>query len=65
MDKIYEMCPHCNDEVELEEYFDVQICPSCGRPILPCSMCYTCIGWNTGCQLREKQMQVERELGFE
>ena len=51
--------------VELEEYFDVQICPSCGRPILPCSMCYTCIVWDTGCQLRDKQKQIEREMGFE
>jgi predicted RNA-binding Zn-ribbon protein involved in translation (DUF1610 family) len=37
--KITEWCPHCEDEVELNDNFCVQICPKCGHPILPCSIC--------------------------
>lgn len=64
MDAIYEMCPHCECEVELEDRFDVQICPSCGRPILPCSLCYTCLGWNDRCPLRDKEKKLNEMLGF-
>ena len=35
----HEMCPHCEREVELEDDFRVQTCPSCKCPILPCSIC--------------------------
>ena len=62
---VYEVCPHCGNEVELENKFDVQICPSCGRPILPCSLCWDCLGWNIGCPLRGKEVKLERELGFD
>jgi hypothetical protein len=62
MDKIYEMCPHCENEVLLDFIFDVQICPSCGRPILPCSLCETCLGWNDKCPLKEKQAEMELDL---
>ena len=34
-----EICPHCNDEVQLKFQFEAQICPSCNTIILPCSIC--------------------------
>jgi predicted RNA-binding Zn-ribbon protein involved in translation (DUF1610 family) len=37
--KCYELCPHCNCEVELENEFKVQYCPECGKNIVPCSIC--------------------------
>ena len=64
MDKIYELCPHCEYEVELDFRFEVQICPECGQPILPCSICETCLGWPTNCPLRQEQMRLEEQLGF-
>lgn len=36
---ICERCPICNEEVNLKPTFEVQICPNCGNPILPCSIC--------------------------
>jgi predicted RNA-binding Zn-ribbon protein involved in translation (DUF1610 family) len=39
MEKIYELCPHCENEVELDNDFVVQECPECKHPILPCSIC--------------------------
>lgn len=35
----YEMCPHCDNEVVLEDIFGVQECPICNKEILPCSIC--------------------------
>jgi hypothetical protein len=54
IDAIVEWCPECCDEVVLLHDFDVQMCPSCGRPILPCSLCVDCLGWDSGCPLRYK-----------
>lgn len=34
-----ELCPECENEVELENIFKVQHCPVCGKKILPCSIC--------------------------
>lgn len=39
---IWEMCPHCDCEVELEWELKPQVCPSCGKWICPCSMCEQC-----------------------
>jgi predicted RNA-binding Zn-ribbon protein involved in translation (DUF1610 family) len=36
---IYEVCPFCEQEVELKNEFKPQICPNCGEYILPCSIC--------------------------
>jgi len=36
---ITEWCPHCKTEVELENKREPQKCPSCGKLILPCSLC--------------------------
>lgn len=38
-DHCYEMCAECEAEVELETKFEMQICPSCGKPIAPCNLC--------------------------
>ena len=38
-DKIYELCPLCEDEVQLDNIFKVQTCPTCGKAIVPCSIC--------------------------
>lgn len=37
-----ECCPNCENEVVLETKFEKQICPICGKKILPCSLCYRC-----------------------
>lgn len=39
MEKTYEVCPHCGEEVELDADLNVQVCPSCGKHIVVCSMC--------------------------
>ena len=36
---ITEVCPFCDCEVELEEVFERQTCPNCGKKICPCTMC--------------------------
>ena len=36
---IYELCPLCEDEVQLKNNFKLQICPTCGKYIVPCSIC--------------------------
>lgn len=46
-DTTWEMCPHCEHEVELAMKWEVQRCPVCGKFICPCSMCspyYECAG---------------------
>lgn len=37
--KVYEYCPHCENEVVLDNEFKVQVCPDCGHAIVPCSIC--------------------------
>lgn len=39
MERITEWCPCCENEVQLEDKFEIQTCPSCGEPISPCSIC--------------------------
>lgn len=36
---VYELCPCCEEEVKLDAVLKIQTCPSCGKPILPCSLC--------------------------
>lgn len=38
-DGVFELCPCCDEEVFLKEDFSKQVCPNCGKPILPCSQC--------------------------
>lgn len=36
----FEVCPHCENEVELLTEFRVQFCPACGHAIVPCNLCF-------------------------
>lgn len=38
-DGVIEYCPHCDTEVTLTDEFKVQICPECGKYIVPCNLC--------------------------
>ena len=38
-EKCWEWCQECEEEVELDTRFEMQICPSCGKPIAPCNLC--------------------------
>lgn len=43
-DSSYELCPYCNNEVELKnahKYIE-QECPVCHKKIMPCNLCDTC-----------------------
>lgn len=63
--KVYEYCPHCESEVELANEFKVQVCPECGKAIVPCSICpfqpYKC---SNNCPLEAlcKQLNNESEM---
>lgn len=37
----FEWCPYCEEEVVLQDIFEVQVCPSCGELLAPCSLCET------------------------
>jgi hypothetical protein len=52
---ITELCPHCEEETQLENKFEVQYC-KCGKPIIPCSICPNNYEGCTTCKL---QKQVE------
>lgn len=39
MNKTYEVCPHCGEEVQLDAELKVQVCPNCGKHLVSCSMC--------------------------
>ena len=36
MEKVYEYCNHCEDEVKLEGVLLPQFCPDCGKVVVPC-----------------------------
>lgn len=36
---VLEYCPNCNNEVVLENKFEIQTCPKCGVQLKPCSLC--------------------------
>lgn len=40
----YELCPYCNNEVELKNAHKLteQECPVCHKSIMPCNLCDTC-----------------------
>jgi predicted RNA-binding Zn-ribbon protein involved in translation (DUF1610 family) len=38
-DYTFEMCPECETEVKLTDNFEIQECPNCHKPIMPCSIC--------------------------
>ena len=53
---VFEVCPCCDEEVFLKEDFTKQVCPNCGKPILPCSQCEVRDCGN--CPLRMKSYEV-------
>lgn len=52
-DTTFEMCPICESEVELDFILKTQVCPVCGQPILPCSICDMDIAKCTECPLKD------------
>ena len=38
-EEVTEYCIECDTEVELKTELRMQVCPSCGKPIAPCSIC--------------------------
>lgn len=39
VDEIEEYCGHCEEYVHIKDTLMVQICPNCGKAIVPCSIC--------------------------
>lgn len=39
MAKMLQHCSTCNKKVEIDKIAKVQNCPTCGRPLKPCSAC--------------------------
>lgn len=62
MSKIYEWCPLCEEEVEIEEKFEVQICPNCGKPILPCGVLESCSNMCGKCPLEDELAEMAKAL---
>lgn len=38
---ITEMCNTCGKLIEVKNEYKLQVCPDCGRPIKPCTVCDT------------------------
>lgn len=38
-DMIIELCPYCEQEVNLQNKFEMQVCPNCKDKVIPCSVC--------------------------
>ena len=56
-----EVCPHCDSEVELRRDFTVQVCPVCGRHIIPCNLCDHNLCDCTDCPLLSACSLTERK----
>lgn len=37
--KAYEVCPYCDEEIEIDAELKISRCPHCGKWIVHCSMC--------------------------
>lgn len=67
-EEVYEYCPYCNEEVELNNEFKVQICPNCGHAIVPCSICpldSCCSNCPLEALCRQKNNEIGEEAGIE
>lgn len=64
----FEECPYCGEEVKLEAELKVQVCPSCGKHIVTCSMCLN-EDWGAKCSrhccLEIVARTLNGEKGFE
>lgn len=38
-DKAYEVCPYCDEEIEIDAELKISRCPHCGKWIVHCSVC--------------------------
>ena len=66
--KVYEYCPHCENEVVLNNEFKVQVCPDCGHAIVPCSICpleSCCSTCALDVLCRQKNNEIDGEAGIE
>ena len=70
-DVCWEVCPYCEEEVELEAELMVQTCPHCGKRIVTCSMCRACDTDEPFCthccldyQANIENEEAERERAF-
>lgn len=64
--KVYEYCPHCENEVILNDEFKVQVCPDCGHAIVPCSICpleSCCSNCPLDALCRQKNDEIDEEAG--
>ena len=61
-DKIWEVCPHCEQEVELKPEMKIQVCPECGKWICPCSMCDCNLVECQNCELEKQAHQLNEKL---
>ena len=67
-EEVYEYCPHCGNEVKLDNEFKVQICPDCGHAIVPCSICpleSCCSNCPLDILCRQKNDEIDKEAGIE
>lgn len=60
-----EICPYCDNEVELPPYLGIYKCPKCGELIISCSMCekYICdkCAYFKATETLQKLKEVENE----
>lgn len=59
----WEMCPHCENEVELQAVWDIQRCPVCGELIIPCSLCFPYCNDCSNCKLEGLIQQAKKVNG--
>ena len=59
MKKLQEYCSNCCQEVTIDAEFKMQVCPNCGKVILPCSMCDMDSAKCNACKLRVQDTPYE------
>lgn len=62
---VYEICPHCGNEVVLYAEKKEQICPDCKMWIAPCSLCDNCIkpcSLEIDCNRKNSLRLIKKEL---
>lgn len=55
----WELCPHCENEVELKSEWGIQKCPVCGELITPCSLCFPYCDDCSNCELEKLIKQAK------
>ena len=54
----YEYCPFCETEAEFIAELNIQVCPSCGKHLVVCSMCEEC---KANCLLEKQAEELNRK----